>query len=183
MLITSFIPSCLDAYSPHQARSPDSHKEQMCRITWTKSVFKKGRAVLQQFIYFWVDYSLYKTSPMFPRVGCTNSQALPRSELTAKSLSFTASAPRVSCCNGASSDWNKFFGCIRNWTGDPSYQSPGGRGLFVPNFEVQFGLRVIAEEFDNDSAEEPIHPKIFWWQNVKIVLIQIVTEVILGQAN
>ena len=65
------------------------------------------------------SFSVQHCSPMMPRVRCTNSLALPWSELTGRSLSSIAPAPKVRCFNGASSDGNNVLGS----TGDPSHQS------------------------------------------------------------
>ncbi len=55
------------------------------------------------FIYYYiyhlagVDHSAFNTSLMIPRVGCTDSQALFWSELTARSLFSTAPIPKIRC--------------------------------------------------------------------------------------
>ncbi len=51
-------------------------------------------------------YIVQHCSSMMPRMWCTNSQVLPWSELTVRSLSFTVNAPQVRCSNsnGVSSD-------------------------------------------------------------------------------
>ena len=53
------------------------------------------------------SFSVQHCSPMIPMVGCTNSQVLPWSELTVRSLSSTAPAPQVRCSNRTSNTGNK----------------------------------------------------------------------------
>ncbi len=86
------------------------------------------------FIFFlsyltWVDHPVYNTVlPWFPGWGVQIIRRYPdRNWLhPARSLSSTATVPRVSCSNGASSNGNRFLGFTvgtRNWTGDSSHQS------------------------------------------------------------
>ncbi len=97
----------------YQVKYPDESRKQFVPM-FSFPPFNLGRS-----------FSVQHCSPMIPRprVGCTNSQALPWLELATRSLSSTTPAPQITC-NGAHSDGNKHFGSIGNWTRDPLHQSP-----------------------------------------------------------
>ncbi len=66
-----------------------------------------------------VDHSVFNTVLPWCPGWDVQSQVLPWSELTLRSLSSTAPALQVRCSDGASRNGNNFL----NWTGDPLQQS------------------------------------------------------------
>ena len=83
------------------------------------------------------SFSVQHCSSMMPRVGCTNTQVLPWSELTGRFLSSTAPAPQVRSSNGAS-------------------RSDGKTMVMM----IKFSYKVETTYFINRSSSESPHFKV-----------------------